>query len=45
VGHEAVEFDEGPLVEQEIEALAGSQLALRVLSFFPPPCSEASRIA
>ena len=31
VGHEAVQLDEAALVEQEVEALAGGELALLVL--------------
>jgi hypothetical protein len=40
VRHEPVEFDEAPLVEQEVEPFAGGELALLVL-LGDPPCPAA----
>ena len=46
MGHEAVELDEAPLVEQEVEPLARGELALLVLlrrcASAPPPCSASA---
>jgi hypothetical protein len=42
VGHEPVQLDEAALVEQQVEPLAGGELALLVLlgdAGRPPPCS------
>jgi hypothetical protein len=46
MGDEAIELDEAALVEQQVEPLAGGELALLVLlgatRAGPPPCSASA---